>query len=100
MVATESVTIAQFCKLEGISLATYYKMKRAGFAPEEIRIPTTNVVRIAAAARTAWQHRMQQTAHSRAAKLEAARRQRQTSIAGKLAALSPRHVQRRHRARR
>jgi hypothetical protein len=91
----ESLTVAEFCKLEHISLATYYKMKRAGFAPAEIRIPNTNVVRITQTARAAWHQRMQELQHSRAAKVEAKRRQKQTSAAGKLAAMSPRHVQRR-----
>jgi hypothetical protein len=94
----ESLTVAEFCKLEHISLATYYKMKRAGFAPDEIRIPNANVVRITQAARATWQRRMQQQQHSRAAKVEAKRRQQQTSAAGKLAAQSPRHVQRRRRS--
>jgi hypothetical protein len=100
MVETESLTVAEFCTAEHISLATYYKMKRGGFGPDEIRIPGTNVVRITQAARAAWQRRMQQQQHSRAARTEAARRRRQTSEAGRLAAQSPLHVQRRRRARR
>ncbi len=98
--ADRSVSLAEFCQLEHISLATYYKMKRTGFGPDEIRIPGTNVVRVTQAARAAWQQRMQQQQHSRAATREAKRRQQQTSEAGKLAAQSPRHVQRRHRTRR
>jgi hypothetical protein len=93
--ADRSTTLDEFCALEHISLATYYKMRRLGYGPEEMRYPNTNVVRITAAARAAWHQRMQALQHSRAAKVEAKRRQKQTSEAGRLAAQSPRHVQRR-----
>ena len=33
--AERAMTIKQFCAIENISKATYYKMRRAGFGPEE-----------------------------------------------------------------
>ena len=54
-----SYSISEFCIEEGISEPTYYKLKKQGLAPEEIRYPGVAIVRITYAARMAWQQRMQ-----------------------------------------
>jgi hypothetical protein len=50
-----SLTIKAFCKSEGISEPSYYKLKQMGLGPKEMRYPAMNMVRIAHADRIAWQ---------------------------------------------
>jgi hypothetical protein len=58
-----SFTIPEFCKVEKISEATYYKLRDLGrklgrrLTPEEWRPPGTNIVRITGPARREWQAR-------------------------------------------
>src|SRR5262245_61446189 len=96
-----ALTIRQFCILENIAVATYYKMRRLGYGPDEMRVPGTALVRITQRARRDWHARIEQLGKSEGAELEAARRHAQTAAAGKRAAESPLHVskRRRHRAR-
>jgi hypothetical protein len=84
----QSTTIPQFCLLEDISAATYFKMQREGHGPRELRIPGTNVVRITARARREWHERLENLPENEAIKAE---RSARTSRAGKLAAQSPLH---------
>jgi hypothetical protein len=53
-----SLTIPEFCEQERISDSTFYKLRRAGFGPAELRLPGTEVVRITPAAIAEWRERM------------------------------------------
>jgi hypothetical protein len=96
-VEERALTIAEFCDVENLSRATYYKLKRLGYGPEETRILVAGVVliRIAPAARLDWHKKLAALRDSEAGALEFARRQAQAVVAGKLAAASPAHVSRR-----
>jgi hypothetical protein len=102
------LTIDAFCKIEGMSRATYYKLKRLGLGPEltEIIIPAEpgvnhgrglNFVRISAEAHRAWRQKIAKARASKASELEAARAHAQRVAAAKLAAASPARVSRRRR---
>jgi hypothetical protein len=93
-----SESIPEFCLAEGISKSSYYKLKKLGLAPDELRPPGTAIVRITTQARTAWHMRMEELRKSQAAELEAARRHAQTAAAGKRAAASPLHISNRRKA--
>jgi hypothetical protein len=94
-----AMTIKEFCDVENISKATYYKMRRAGFGPEEttVPIPGMNVIRISAAARHAWHVMLAEQRQTKSAELERKRQQAQRVRAAKRAAKSPLHVSRRTR---
>jgi predicted DNA-binding transcriptional regulator AlpA len=51
--ARHSKTIAEFCASHGISRGTYYRLKREGRGPEELRLGP-QLPRITAAAEEAW----------------------------------------------
>jgi hypothetical protein len=53
ILADASLTIPQFCDLENISIAFYYKLKHQGLGPVEMRLGRSP--RITAAARRRWQ---------------------------------------------
>jgi hypothetical protein len=76
-----SLSIEQFCEAEGISLSSYYGLRRAGNAPAEIRLPNSRIIRITAAARTAWHARMSGQHRLQQRQLE--RRRAQNRIAGR-----------------
>jgi hypothetical protein len=107
--ATEPpMSIAAFCKSEGMSRAFYYALQRKGMAPQltEIIVPGEpginrgrglRLVRISAESRRAWRERIAQVRASEAAELEIARAREQRVAAGKLAAASPTHVSNRPR---
>jgi hypothetical protein len=106
--ATEPpMSIAGFCKSEGMSRAFFYALKRKGLAPEltEIIVPGEpginrgrglKLVRISAESRRAWRERIAQTRASEAAELEIARAREQRVAAAKLAAASPSHISKNH----
>lgn len=81
-----SLTIDRFCALEDISRFTFYKMRRAGHGPEELRIPGTEIVRITKDAHARWRASLQERQETKAAKLENDRRVAQRVAAGKSAA--------------
>jgi hypothetical protein len=89
-----SISITQFCELEGISKTFYHKLKAIGRAPKEYRIGS--MVRIIES-RQSWHARMQVLAQEDAALLEQERRVDQASRAGQAAAQSERHVSNRGR---
>ena len=107
--ATEPpMSIAAFCKSEGMSRAFFYALKRKGMAPQltEIIVPGEpginrgrglRLVRISAESVRAWRDRIAQARASEAAELEIARAREQRVAAAKLAAASPAHVSRRPR---
>jgi hypothetical protein len=87
------LTIAQFCELFQICEATYFNMKKRGLGPEETRFRT--IVRISPSAVDEWRVRLREEQSTKAAKAEADRRSKLSSVAGKLALASlqhPRHV--------
>lgn len=55
-----SSTIAQFCIRHHIGRTTYFKMRKAGCSPKELRMG--RVVRITAEAEREWLERMQSSA--------------------------------------
>jgi hypothetical protein len=102
--ATEPpMSIAAFCKSEGISRASYYTLKHKGMAPRltEIIVPGEpginrgrglRLVRISPQSHRAWREMIAQVRASEAAELEIARAREQRVTAGKLAAASPTHI--------
>ena len=88
---TIALTIPQFCRVVNISIATYYKLKRLGRGPCELRIPGTGVTRITPEARREWLARMAQGDVQAAAEREFERRSAIAAQAGRLAAASPNH---------
>ena len=106
--ATEPpMSIAGFCKSEGMSRAFFYALKRKGMAPQltEIIVPGEpginrgrglKLVRISAESRRAWRERIAQARASEAAELEIARAREQRLAAAKLAAASPSHISKNH----
>ncbi|MGY3506652.1 MULTISPECIES: hypothetical protein [unclassified Bradyrhizobium] len=95
-----ALTVAQFCRAESLSKSTYYSLRRRGLGPEERLVPGTRIIRITAEARAAWRVRMAEFARTEAAQLEIERRRKLASIAGEIAAQSPRHISRRPGQRR
>jgi hypothetical protein len=89
------LTIEEFCSAEKFGKATYYKIRRLGFGPDETRIPGTSIVRITQQARRAWHAKLAALRASEAAETEARRRSVQAMQAGRIAAASPLHVSRR-----
>jgi hypothetical protein len=88
-----SISIPEFCALECMSTATYYKLKRMGLAPRETRLPgRINWIRITPAARRGWHKLMEKKSNDQATQLERARRVEQTKRAGKNAGASPKHI--------
>jgi hypothetical protein len=93
-----SSTIDEFCTLEKISRASFFKMQRAGVGPELLRVPNTNIVRVTATARRAWHLRMEDIAQQEAATLERQRRVDHAQRAGRAAAKSEAHHSKRKRS--
>jgi hypothetical protein len=82
-----SRSILEFCGIENVSLTYYYALKKKGLAPVELRPPGTKLVRITAQAHAEWRERMHALGQAEDAALLEARRKKQTSEAGKRAAL-------------
>jgi hypothetical protein len=92
-----SMSRAEFCEAEKISLSTYFKMKKAGHGPAEKHFPGMALVRITAKARDEWHKNIEAWNKSKAARLENQRRTLQATLAGELAAMSPLHVSKRNK---
>lgn len=88
-----SFSIDEFLKRNHLSLGTYYKLKNAGRGPAEMRLGP-QLVRISAAAESAWHARMSNPDGPEAAlkKMMQARATQRSKHAGALASLSPAHV--------
>ena len=93
-----SLTKAEFCELERMSVATYHKLKRAGYGPAEVRFPGMAFARITPQARQEWHALIEKLRTDKNLQLELERRTVQSREAGKRAAASPRHVSKRPRA--
>jgi hypothetical protein len=86
-----SYTIRSFCKAEGISRFTYFRLRAEGLAPREMRLGAA--VRISHKARLDWQSARENPTGAEAKAVEARRaamRERSTAAATK-AVRSPRH---------
>lgn len=91
----QSLTIDEFCRVEDISRSLYFKLRRLGYGPAELRAPGTGLVRVSASARRAWQEQLEELGKTKAGELERRRRVEQRRAAGRLAAQSVAHVSRR-----
>jgi len=82
----------EFCRRNGISMATFFKLRDAGRAPQLMYLG--RIIRISAAAERQWQIQRENPAPKEAAEIARARklRQRMGRKAGRAAAASPRHV--------
>jgi hypothetical protein len=94
---SRSLTRAEFCLLEHMSLSTYHKLQRAGLGPDEIKFPGLAFVRITAEARREWHAKIEAQRKTQAAKLEDQRRREIARNAGQKAAASPLHVSKRNK---
>lgn len=72
MTEEPSLTIEEFCRLEGFSKTTYHRIKLEGNAPRELR--TGNIVRISPQARRDWHALMENRSPAAEEEARAARR--------------------------
>jgi len=69
-----SLSIDQFCEVEGFGRSTFYKLRNLGRGPKLDRVPGTTIQRITPEAHAAWRRANEKYANSKAAKLEEKRR--------------------------
>jgi hypothetical protein len=96
--APAASTIRQFCRDHGISIPTYYVLKKRGLGPAEMRM--ARIIRISAEAAAAWRHARENPGKAEAAetsKISETLRDRAVNAAAKAVA-SPLHISRRERA--
>jgi len=109
--AEPALTIDDFCKIENMSRATFYKLQRAKLAPRvtEVVLPAEpginhgrglHFIRISAEAHREWRKMIEEVRASKDAELAAARAHAQRVAAAKLSVESPRHISRRPAQRR
>jgi hypothetical protein len=93
-----SFSIREFCVVENISHASYYKMRSSGNGPKEMRLPGSSIIRISPEARKEWHRRLERlTLTSAAVARDSERRVSKAKRAGKKGAASPAHNCRRVR---
>jgi hypothetical protein len=87
-------TIREFCKVHGIAVATYYKMKKAGIGPREMTLPPGKLIRISHEAAARWRAARENPSAAEAKKLarDAERRRQHCIEAAARAIESPDHV--------
>jgi hypothetical protein len=90
-------TIEDWTRNEDISAASFYKLKRLGLGPYELRLPGTNIVRIIESSGH-WRQRMLEVSATKSAKLATSRRREQTKAAAQRSIASEQHI--RHQRRR
>ena len=88
-----SFSIADFCMLTKLSRSHYFKMKRLGQGPREMRVGDT--IRITARALRDWQLEREAAANSKEYGAKIQDKINRSRRAGILAALSPLHVSKR-----
>ena len=88
-----SETITEWCSVEKLSKAAFYDLP-PDLRPKTLEIPGTRIIRVIEP-HDAWRARMAVAMQAKAARLETQRRRMLASIAGKIAAQSPKHVSRR-----
>lgn len=89
-----SYTITSFCRAEGFTRPEYYKLKRNGRGPKEMR--NGRCIRISHRARLDWQKKMEQPTEAQVAADEELHRH--ALAAGAAAVASPRHVSKTRRS--
>ena len=91
-------TIPEFCKTYLFGTTRYYKMRREGRGPRELRIG--NIVRITSEAEAEWvrEHEQPTGTEARLIAREREASARKSRRAGKIAAASPKHACRRPRS--
>ena len=89
--------IEQWCARRGISRTTFCEWEKRGRAPTVIRVG--GVARITARNDEAWERSEARRAKTKAARLEAQRRSKTNTAAGRIAAQSPLHVSKREKRR-
>jgi hypothetical protein len=85
-------TIQQWCARRNYSLATFYKLKKTGHAPEIVYLPGASTPRITQRADLEWEKRMLRLAKQEPERREAERRRAQRVAAGKAAVARGNHV--------
>jgi hypothetical protein len=85
-------TIAEFCQAHALGIASYYKLKRLGLAPREMKL-AGNLIRISAEAAAAWRKERENPKADEAKELArlAEQRQERSRKAAKKAIESPGH---------
>jgi hypothetical protein len=98
MESERSLTINEFCARQHISRGKYFRMRKAGLGPIEMRIGA-GTVRITREAELDWQHARENPSGSELAEIEQGKAvlAARGSRAGSLAAESPKHVSQRQR---
>jgi len=91
------MTIAQWCVRRGLSLTTFYNLRKKGLAPEVVGRPGSGGQRITQKADRDWERKMLRLSKQAAARREAERRSQIRAAAGRIAAASPLHHCRRKR---
>jgi hypothetical protein len=90
--------IREFCKAHGLSVASYYALKKLGLGPREMHL-AGNMIRISAEAAAAWRKERENPKADEAKELArlAERRQQRSRRAAARAVASPDHVSNRRR---
>jgi hypothetical protein len=85
-------TIRSFCKVHGLSVASYYTLKKLGLGPREMQL-AGNLIRISAEAASAWRKERENPKADEAKQLAllAEQRQERSRKAAKKAIESPEH---------
>ena len=85
-------TIRGFCKVHGLSVASYYALKKLGLGPREMHL-AGNLIRISAEAASAWRKERENPKADEAKQLAllAEQRQERSRKAAKKAIQSPEH---------
>jgi len=85
-------TIRGFCKVHGLSVASYYALKKLGLGPREMHL-AGNLIRISAEAAAAWRKERENPKADEAKQLAllAEQRQERSRKAAKKAIESPEH---------
>jgi hypothetical protein len=95
-----ALSIRDFCKVEAMSVSSFYKMRKLGVGPREEQVPGTTIIRITPEARRDWHAMLAARQATQAAKLESERRDAHSKTAARAAARSPNHISKRARAKR
>jgi hypothetical protein len=90
--APESYTIREFCRLERISEASFFKMARLGVGPKVLTIPGCAIKRITVKAREDWHRKIELLDRSPTVRQEQARRREGSRRAARIAIKSAKHV--------
>jgi hypothetical protein len=96
----KSFSIGELCLLENITTSSYYKLRKKGFGPREMRLPGSSIVRISAESRRAWHKKLEElNANDGELAREKEARAAQASRAGKKSVTSTAHPCRRRKSK-